>query len=176
MTEPREFPCRRQASRARTHYSDLPVAGSRPDLWQLIAMRPRPVRDVSFQMADPDRQPFHATNTFCFALAFLGTDTTGDRRQRIVAKQALCGFGDFSLGKQINEGADVHADRTALYAFRIFALQAAIRFKQGELLGESEIHFAEIRCACSGILFRHLLAFDLQPLLRGDEFGHDAWF
>jgi hypothetical protein len=106
-------------------------------------------------------------------LRLLRTDAAGDGGQRVVAKQTLRGFGNLPLRKQPDETRNIHADGTAADATRVFALQTAVGFEQGELLGEAQVDFLKIGGARSGILLRHFLAVNLQTLFGGDG-GHDV--
>ena len=99
-------------------------------LRQLVAMFPRPVGDVAFQIADAHGQPFGGAHANGFALRFLRANAAGDGGQRVVAQQTLRGLGDFAGGEQIEKLRNVHAHRAALDAARIFALQTAVGLQQ----------------------------------------------
>ena len=139
---------------------------------QLIGMIARPVGNVTFEVADSHRRALVAAHADDFTLRLLRADPTGDGWQGVVAKEALCGLADLAFRNQADEARDVDVHRAARHAARVFALETAVGFQQGELLRETEVDFLEVGGAGGGSLFGHLLPVDLQALLGGDFARH----
>jgi hypothetical protein len=67
---------------------------------------------------------------------------------------------------------DIHGAGADALGF--LALDAALRFQKGELLGEAEIDFLEVAAAPERFLLRHALPGDLHPLFGRDLRFHDG--
>ena len=62
---------------------------------------------------------------------------------------------------RLDEAGDVDLDRAAVDALGVLAVEAALGFEHGELLGQAEVDFGEVVGALVGGLLGHLLAGDL---------------
>ena len=138
----------------------------------LVAVAARPVADVAFEVADGHRQAFVAADALDLALRLLRADAAGDGGQGVVVEQAVRGLRQVALGEQLDEARDVDAHRAAGDALGVLALEAALGFEQGHLLGQAEVDLVEVGVADQRVLLRHLLAVDLEALLGGELGGH----
>ena len=73
--------------------------------------------------------------------------------------------GRLPCDKMFDKARDVHAHRAAGDALGVLAQEAALRFEQGHLLGQTQVDFVKVGVADQRVLLRHLLAIDLEALL-----------
>ena len=106
-----------------------------------------------------------AADALDFALRLLRADSAGNGRQRVVVQQRARGLPQLAFGQQLNEPGDVDHDRAAGDAFRVFALQAALRLEQSDLFRQAQVYLAEVGVPDERLLLHHFLPVDLQPLL-----------
>ena len=77
-----------------------------------------------------DRCAFLAQDTVTLALLFMVADQGTDHGERVVGKQHIGRFQDLFFFQQADHLRYVGADRAALSALRVLALEAALRLIQ----------------------------------------------
>ena len=96
-----QFARGRQAARAGADHRHFPAAGRRDGERLRLRVLAGPIRHVALQVADGHRHALVAADALDFALGFLRAHPPGDRRQGVVAEQALRRFRQFALRQSI---------------------------------------------------------------------------
>ena len=143
IAPPGQLACAGKARRAAAYHGYLMAVLLR-DLDAAVAVLPVPVRHEPLQPADTHRLALDAPHAVLFALAFLGADPAAYGGQG-------AGLGDDLIGGLIipfldllDEGGDMDLHGATLHAGHVFAVEAAGRLIQGDLLGIAQGYFVEV--------------------------------
>ena len=116
-----------------------------------IAVFHIPIGNEAFQTTDGNCLALHASDTFGFALAFLRTNTTADRRQRIGRGDDLISRHEVTLCNLCDKFGDAYINGTAAHAGLMLTVQASLCFFDCHFLGVAEgnlfkVFISYIRC------------------------------
>ena len=130
-----------------------------------------PIGDKAFQVADCNRRSLAPAHAFGFALMLLRAHPARHRRQRVVAKQRPRRRGQITSLDAGHERRNVDRDRATLDTRWTRARDAALRFQQRQVLGETKIDLVERTRPLARIARWHLLSVDCHALAFGQWFA-----
>jgi hypothetical protein len=135
-----------------------------------------PVGHEPLEGADGHGLPFLAPDAEPLALRLLGADPPGDAGQGVVIEERLGSAREVALGQQLDEARDVDADRAAIDAAGVAAIEAALGLLHGQHLRVAEADLTEVHRPDDRRAGRHLVALDAHALLRAElrAVGHEA--
>jgi hypothetical protein len=121
-------------------------------------LRGFPLGGEPLQPADGHGGALAIENTFVLALLFLGTDPAANGRQAVLLLQDANGSRKILCGDPVDEAGNIDLDRAALHAERVFTLQAAFGFADGQFGRIAQRHFLKIASSDMRGLLGHVLA------------------
>ena len=125
------------------------------------------IADEALQPADCHRLTPLRQNAVRLALRFLGAHAAADGGQVILLLHRPDRSGHIAIAQRLNELRNEHADRAAVDAARLGALQAALGLLLGQLPGVAQGDLVEVGGARLRLLRRHLVARDRHALTIG---------
>ena len=150
-----QIPCAGKCRGAGADDSNLFAVGGRL-FGQLIAVFHIPIGNEAFQTTDGNSLALHASDAFGFALAFLRTNTTADRRQRIGRGDDLISRHEVTLCDLCDKFGDAYINGTAAHAGLMLTVQASLRFFDCHFLGIAEGNLFKVFISYIRCLFGHL--------------------